>query len=609
MQQFKTASRLPEGAGRLLDSAVESVASARNLLARLKKIGYASPREEDDLEQRIELLRYAVPNLKEMAKGGAGKALAVFVSRTITNKRILPNSFPIPARISDKLDVTACAGEYESATFTLYAFNDIDALRVEVGPLDGPAGSLPAGAVDVRVVKCWYQGYGNIGRSAKRVLKPELLLKDDALIRVDYENKRNFMRQTDAAGNTVYVDISRDLDEGATRDDLKDLKPMDAERLQPVTIPKGTAKQFWLTVHVPDSAKAGRYRGVVRLRSKNAPEQRLSLNLRVLPFRLARSPLTYSIYYRSKLSPDDQPTATSEYKSEEQFLAELKDMKAHGVDYPSNYQGYPEPLIRKVMELREQAGLPKGPFFSLGIGAGNSSDPAKLKAKQAEVKKWLKLIREFGYDELYVYGADEARGERLIAQRKAWAAVQEAGAKTFVAGYKKTFEAMGGLLNCLVYAHWPDPEEAKKFHSVGSTIFSYANPQVGAEEPETYRRNYGLVLWKAGFDGAMDYAYQHSFTHIWNDFDDSRYRDHVFAYPTMNGVVDTLAWEGFREGVDDVRYLATLQEAIKAAEADAAKQGRVREAKAWINGLDPAKDLDALRQEMVALILRLKAQR
>jgi hypothetical protein len=55
------------------------------------------------------------------------------------------------------------------------------------------------------------------------------------------------------------------------------------------------------------------------------------------------------------------------------------------------------------------------------------------------------------------------------------------------------------------------------------------------------------------------YAYQHSFCNIWNDFDDPVFRDHVFAYPTVNGVIDTTAWEGYREGVDDVRYLTKLQ--------------------------------------------------
>jgi hypothetical protein len=94
---------------------------------------------------------------------------------------------------------------------------------------------------------------------------------------------------------------------------------------------------------------------------------------------------------------------------------------------------------------------------------------------------------------------------------------------------------------------------------------SYGNPQVGVENPETYRVNYGLALWNAGYDGAMDFAYQYKMgACIWNDYDATpydgvhTYRDHVFAYPTRNGVVDTIQCEGRREGVNDTRYVATL---------------------------------------------------
>ena len=30
------------------------------------------------------------------------------------------------------------------------------------------------------------------------------------------------------------------------------------------------------------------------------------------------------------------------------------------------------------------------------------------------------------------------------------------------------------------------------------------------------------------------------------------------AYPMTDGVIDTIQWEGYREGVNDIRYLATL---------------------------------------------------
>ena len=101
------------------------------------------------------------------------------------------------------------------------------------------------------------------------------------------------------------------------------------------------------------------------------------------------------------------------------------------------------------------------------------------------------------------------------------------------------------LANLFITGGVPNPQWAAQLHEEGLLIYNYANPQCGIEEPLTYRRNCGLLLWKTGYDGVMNYAYQATFgEHMWNDFDragDSRgYRDHVMAYATSNGVVDTL---------------------------------------------------------------------
>ncbi len=78
----------------------------------------------------------------------------------------------------------------------------------------------------------------------------------------------------------------------------------------------------------------------------------------------------------------------------------------------------------------------------------------------------------------------------------------------FVAGYQGSAEAVGDLLDVLIYAGEPSQKEAEKWHAHGHAIWSYANPQGGVENPEIYRRNYGLLLWTRDFDGACTYAYQ-----------------------------------------------------------------------------------------------------
>jgi len=68
-------------------------------------------------------------------------------------------------------------------------------------------------------------------------------------------------------------------------------------------------------------------------------------------------------------------------------------------------------------------------------------------------------------------------------------------------------------------------------------------------------------------------------------------------------------WEGYREGVDDVRYVTALEAAIRKAEAsgDPHKTGAASKAKRYLEELDvEGRDLDAVRLEMIEHILRLQ---
>lgn len=576
-----------------------SVTEAGELIAKLDKAGYAGQKDIDRLQAALGAARHGPDILARVAAGvAAGRDYVVFApERAITNDW-QGKGMPVSHPIADELNCSGCPGEYESVVACVYALRDLRNMRVQVGELRSGASVIPTSAVDTSIVKWWYQGAGGIGYSPTKVLKPELLLKDDRLVRVDHEAQENYLRSTAEDGAESYL-----LCSGKTSENLAAVRPVDAETLLPFDLPAKSRKLVWFTIRVPEDTKPGTYTGTVSFRC-GAVATELALRVSARPFKLLPSRLTYSIYYRAKLAKDGQPTISSEYKSDEQYRAEIANMKAHGVLYPTNYQAWHDVRLRRVLEIRRDLGMPTDSFYNLGQGTGSAADPGSLRNLQGRVRRWLDLCREFGYRDVYFYGIDEARGERLASQRLTWKAVQDAGGKTCVACYHKTFEAMGNLLNCAVLAGPPDPEEGAKWQSVGSQAFCYANPQVGVEEAETYRRNFGLVLWRAGFEGAMDYAYQHGFAHVWNDFDSPKYRDHNFTYPTVTGVVDTLAWEGFREGVDDVRYVTTLEHAI--ANASGAKTAVAEQAKAWLDKLDPkSADLYVTRATMARWIVQL----
>ncbi len=589
--------------------------------------------------------------LRKVAR--AGQELLVYATPAITNTPVLPWS-DIPAVPSDVMTVRACRGEYEPASFVAYPI--VEDLTVETAATDltGSAGTISSDKVDIRVVKCWYQSGGGEGYSnpakyveevgekdimildntpvdeGRRILTPELLLKDDDLVRTEKWHRNNFVKLQYPDGTKRWLCVSLPkvvFPDGKTvepwvmspdtvgrQDDMSvENQPIrDARTLQPVGIPKRTSKQFWITVHVPDDAAPGGYEGKIELRSQGRLLEVMRLRLEVLPFELEKNHLESSIYlhfFGSKgfigvtLDETGQGTVGPDVRSVEQYRAELKNLLAHGVDNPT--ESVPLEQLETALRIRREVGMNNDVLYHTYEGLGGWT------VKPVDVErlgKVVELARKYGYKEVYFYGLDEAQGDRLKESLPELEKIHQAGGKIFAAGLAASlggdsFEVVGDLQDLMVMSYIPRREDADKWHSRGRKIMSYANPQSGFEKPETYRRNYGLVLDSAGFDGGMTFSY---YWFGWNDFNIwPPYRDHNFVYPTADGVIDTIQWEGYREGIDDLRYLATLRKAIeKAGKAGAAKQSAA--AGDFVENMDIDKaDLDGLRNEMIGWILEL----
>jgi hypothetical protein len=280
------------------------------------------------------------------------------------------------------------------------------------------------------------------------------------------------------------------------------------------------------------------------------------------------------------------------------MLIELQDMKDHGVLYPTFYQ-HKDTVIDAALTLRDSVGFPKDKIYTIGGGLtsiGNAIDPAGLATVANKVVQVRRYTEAHGYADTYFYGIDEAKGDILLSQRPVWQTVHDNGGKIFASGHGYELIKMVDILDTSVKAYELVPAEAAQWHSYGHEILSYQNPQVGIEDPEIYRNNYGVALWNAGYNGTMNFAYQFAYGDIWNDYDrqTEHYRDHVFAYPTSNGVIDTIQWEGWREGVDDTRYVAAL---IK-------KEGNDTSAKTIVSaGLSKNENMTTIRKKVIEQIL------
>lgn len=524
--------------------------------------------------------------------------------------------FPSAFKAIDRLQITACRGEYEPATFVLYALENRDAVKIKASDLMGADDQIPASAVNLHVIKYWYQAgeWGKpdgMGTSQEiGVLVPELLLKNDGLVVVDHEQKRNFVRTEEGL-----IDITNPAREFNAKGrplvpnpSLMHFSPRDTPDLQAFDVHKDQIKQIFITVHVPVDTKAGIYRGDIEVHVPASGSLILPLTVEVLPFDLVQAPIDYSIYTRGYMvDGDPNVPCIADDKTEAQYRIEMAGLFAHGIINPMVSDVSFEKFVR-AMQIRQEVGMPKGHIYHQGIRIPRDEldNEDSFRRFKQKIPRFVKWAQDNGYKDYYLYGIDEA--DPLLPQQRRWMqAAHEAGAKVFVsveddAGF---FDVAGDILDLPIMSGPVQPDIAKRVQANGHRLGIYAFPQVNWDKPEIYRRNYGMRLWQAGYDVEMTYAYQHSFGHIWNDFDYPGCKDFNLAYPTVGGVIDTLIFEGLREAVDDTRYVATLLIAAENAMNDPARQAKAKEAEQWVRTVDPSGDLNDLRRQVIDYILQL----
>ena len=399
-----------------------------------------------------------------------------------TSIRVLPFNYDIPAAPSNNLSVTACRGEFEAASFLVHAQKDLSGITITPPTLsDGLGHSIPSAAIDIRLVKVWYQAAANdvwLDHN-EHILAPELLLKDDSLVSVDYVNRTNYLRVT-LNGTDQYIDISSPDARVPPNAQIHD-----TPSLQPFSLKADENKQVWLTVHVPDSTPAGKYYGNIVITTPAETPVLMNFSVSVEPFDLAPAPLEYGLYYRGMVSDTIPTAAGSEWKTAEQYAAELQDMKDHGVLYPTLYQEADSPEFPAALQLRNLSGLPTDHIYiANGIKATTDSSPTALNALMIRFQAEQAIVRQYGFTRIYVYGVDEGNDATLLAERPSMTAFRNSGAGIFVACYNNAVNVVGDLLDVPVVAGALKPALAAQWQSNGKRIFSYANPQVGIENPE-----------------------------------------------------------------------------------------------------------------------------
>ena len=524
----------------------------------------------------------------------------------------LPDAVPADGELGGTVRIVAARGEYEPGSFVVRSAVNLGKVQPVVGKLVNEKGDVfPADNLDLTVVKVWYQnknGWFSYFADTGMKLCPELLLHDEDLIRVDTAKKANYARITSADGKTAEWWLNPPQE----KKPFPSMRPgfADARTIQPVALEKGISKQFFLTAHVTPDIPAGIYRGSIVF-----PHISIPVAIKVLDFDLPK-PMAYihpemdmricSYDYIGKkhileLNGGDEELA---WKQMEAILA---DFVAHGQDMKWVRCKTGSEEAERTIELMKKVGMRTDVLVGPVDYKWQERDAKAARERADGIVAYYN--KKYGHHNVYCGYGDEPGMRFFPENRPVFDAYQAAGLKFIIASHEHIFDQAGFRWDWHNAARNPaDATDPSVWNQMGTNTYCawYANQHVGAENPELNRRQNGLAAYLSGYSALCNYAH-----HLgpYNDVSET-YKPMAFVYGTADGVIDTIQWEGFREGVDDIRYATLMLSLAREAEASADVEVRhlAGKAKLLLARFDKKTgDLNAARGEMTCFIERLRA--
>ena len=534
---------------------------------------------------------------------------AIVFSRPLVDA-IYPETKPYDYERIEKITGFGAWLQYETLNFALYPLADLKNINVRAMDLRCGDNVIPADAIEVRVVTyrdICYPGYSTKG--AWRRL-PEY---------------------------------------------LQDATTSDAPKFEP--------QRFCLTIHTPQGTPGGMYTGNV-LVSHDGFDKAIAVpvSFEVFPFELKQDPKKrYSAYYyfpRAPKNPD--PKAKPDKDKDEAWVRdvvtrEFRTMAKYGFDFcPTLMLGY-EVVDGKgklaiknldfILDQMKQNGM-RGPILVIGgpftwlceskykIKFGSHLDLDKLPPDEyfADMGKLIddfkKEMVEKKYPDMIFGPLDELSTNPLTCEYgcRIYDLFRKAGLKTYTTmetanpGFKKIDPYIDIFCS---QAFLPRYEEIVKGHK--ADYWCYPNHNSYERKDMVImckggRMTYGFGLWRSGFNLLVPWIWRNNNP---NHFFRERGSGgaNIF-HPETYDVIMTTYWENFREGLYDLKYLYTLEEAIvrRAESTDPAVMKTAKEARQLLQSiwdsiiveekylnenLWPSDEFDGRRLQMAALIREL----
>jgi len=393
------------------------------------------------------------------------------------------------------------------------------------------------------------------------------------------------------------------------------LKPIDSRG---VYLKKDSPVRIWITAHVDENASPGVKEGEATVTFDDGATCGVPLAVEVLPFALEKDPaITYGVYYLPHLwffgnsnwkgHPRRKELARIVHEETERILSDMRDhgMNASGAAITWKVtDGKPVVAVPGrsdvIFALYRKYGLDR-----LAVWNCDRMDMAKaVKESGCESfsKRWKGVPKDVEAPRFYAFLKELVRAVEAQREKSGWPqivyapidepssreanrfaqlankAIKEVGARTYCTMKwfaTKDFSPMvdircyGGGFYCDDFKRgtvFPEggrdentrPEQEFWIYPNGLTAGSGVSPAFG-------RFWYGFYGWKIGIQGYWPCRHTNAWGgNFFNDFD-SYYNGGRFILPGPDGPLPTLAYEGMREGIDDMRYIYTLEQLIERA--------------------------------------------
>ena len=466
---------------------------------------------------------------------------------------VWPDHFPRQHELDAPVQAFASWGEYEPLTFTLHPLKPFSAVDVTVGDLVKTGGvkraRIGSGQLDLRFVR-----YMNV--------------------RPNYSTFNTYYRAPDV------------------------LMPWQKQPLA-----KGENLRLWLTVHVGLNQPAGLYAGTARV-SADGVTLEVPITFRVLPITLQKDQsLIYGQYYHHPLrnleaAPDDFSRAWWQRKAE----SEHADLREHGMNavvlglsgqVKQNRWLFGFDRLQRDIDLARSVGfdtpvvcsIPLGALYGKFIKTGMGSHLSQVKmppdAFFTELTAMVQTIeneaRRRQWPELLYYPVDEPSTSPVSVafMTRVMAAIKQVPhVRTYVTAdpEHEQFAPMRPFIDVWCCQPFSLGREAvlADMKARGVEYWCYPNHISGENDHTTTvgaRMTYGFGFWQSGYRGLIPWIYQYDCGDPWNYLDSSA--QDFFNRTADDGTpIPVTLWEADREGIDDHRYVFTLESAIaRAAEA------------------------------------------